>query len=391
MPVSISPLLRPGAVEHGHDLLPPTPPSTVGVIEAIATGSPELVVPQASNAARVAALFTDPVQQQRIPRIYAKTRINTRHLVLDPLDPEFLAFSRQPGTIRDRMNLFFEHGAPLAIDVVRRAIAGLDDPAEEIGQLIFVTSTGFIAPGIDVAVIKELGLSKTVNRLVINFMGCAAAMNGIRAASDYVKSHPDKKSLVLCIELSSVNAVFDDDVNDVITHSLFGDGCAAVVIGARSVGQPLDGGSIVIRDGFSHLLDDAEDGIVLGVKQAGITCELATDLPDYIYRGVDPVIVDVLARNDLGKDDIDLWAIHPGGPRIIEESANSLGISPDSAPLSWEVLGEYGNMLSVSLLFVLQRMVAEAAESHRAISTGVAFSFAPGVVLEGIVFDVIGS
>ncbi|WP_373291508.1 type III polyketide synthase [Nocardia camponoti] len=389
--MSISPLLRPGAVEHGHDLLPPTPPSTVGVIEAIATGSPELVVPQASNAARVAALFTDPVQQQRIPRIYAKTRINTRHLVLDPLDPEFLAFSRQPGTIRDRMNLFFEHGAPLAIDVVRRAIAGLDDPAEEIGQLIFVTSTGFIAPGIDVAVIKELGLSKTVNRLVINFMGCAAAMNGIRAASDYVKSHPDKKSLVLCIELSSVNAVFDDDVNDVITHSLFGDGCAAVVIGARSVGQPLDGGSIVIRDGFSHLLDDAEDGIVLGVKQAGITCELATDLPDYIYRGVDPVIVDVLARNDLGKDDIDLWAIHPGGPRIIEESANSLGISPDSAPLSWEVLGEYGNMLSVSLLFVLQRMVAEAAESHRAISTGVAFSFAPGVVLEGIVFDVIGS
>ncbi|MFC6010520.1 type III polyketide synthase [Nocardia lasii] len=383
-------LLRTPEHERGRDLLPPTPPSTVGVIEAVATGSPALVVDQAINAGRVAEMFSDPVQRQRIPRIYAKTRIATRHLAIDPLDPEFLEFSRKPGTIRDRMNLFLEHAAPLAVDVARRAVAGLDNPAEDIGQLIFVTSTGFIAPGVDVAVVKQLGLSPTVGRMVINFMGCAAAMNGIRAAVDYVRAHPDKKAMVLCIELSSVNAVFDDDVNDVITHSLFGDGCGAVVIGANQVHQPLAPGSVVIRDSFSYLFDEAEDGIVLGVKDAGITCELATSLPDYIYRGVDPVVSEVLARNGLGKSDVELWAIHPGGPRIIEESARSLGITEDAAAPSWEVLAEHGNMLSVSLIFVLERMIRDA-RSTAEISTGVAFSFAPGVTLEGIVFDVIRS
>ncbi|MFC4128199.1 type III polyketide synthase [Nocardia rhizosphaerae] len=383
-------LLRTADVERGHAPLPPAPPTTVAVIEAVATGSPELVVEQAVNAGRVAELFTDPLQRQRIPRIYAKTRIDTRHLAVDPLAPEFLEFSRRPGTIRERMNLFFEHAAPLAVDVARRAVAGLADPAAEIGQLIFVTSTGFIAPGVDVAVVKQLGLSPTVGRMVVNFMGCAAAMNGVRAATDYVRANPDKKAMVLCIELSSVNAVFDDDVNDVITHSLFGDGCGAVVIGANQVQQPLAPGSVVIRDSFSHLFDDAEDGIVLGVQDAGITCELAASLPDYIYRGVDPVVTEVLARNGLGKSDIELWAIHPGGPRIIEESARSLGIDAELAAPSWDVLAEHGNMLSVSLIFVLERMIRDA-RSAAPISTGVAFSFAPGVTLEGIVFDVIRS
>ncbi|APE35294.1 type III polyketide synthase [Nocardia mangyaensis] len=383
-------VLRTADVEHGHDLLPPTPPTTVGVIEAVATGSPRRVVDQRANAARVADLFADPAQRQRIPRIYQKTRIDTRHLAIDPLEPEFLEFSRKPATIRERMNLFFEHAVPLAVDVARRAVENLADPAEEIGQLIFVTSTGFIAPGVDVAVVKQLALSPTVNRMIVNFMGCAAAMNGIRTAVDYVRAHPDKKSMVLCIEVSSVNAVFDDDVNDVITHSLFGDGCGAVVIGANQVHQPLAAGSVVIRDSFSHLFDDAEDGIVLGVKDTAITCELATSLPDYIYQGVDPVVSQVLARNGLDKAAVDLWAIHPGGPRIIEESARSLGIPPEAAAPSWDVLAEHGNMLSVSLIFVLERMIRDT-RSAAPISTGVAFSFAPGVTLEGIVFDVIRS
>ncbi|MGX1807933.1 type III polyketide synthase [Nocardia sp. NPDC055321] len=370
-------------------VLPPAPPSTVGVIESIATGSPAPSVDQAEAARRVAERFTDPAQQARIPRVYQKTRITTRRLAIDPLDPQFLPFSRRPATIRERMNLFYEHAVPLAVDVAGRAIAGIDDPATDLGMLIFVTSTGFIAPGVDVAVVKQLGLSPTVNRMVINFMGCAAAMNGMRAAVDYVRAHPDKKAMVICLELSSVNAVFDDDINDVITHSLFGDGCGAVVIGAGQVHQQLAPGKIVIRGGFSHLFDDAEDGIVLGVNDNGITCELSENLPQYIYRGVDPVITEMLRAHGLRKSDVDLWAIHPGGPKIIEESAKSLGIDAEqAAAVSWDVLARYGNMLSVSLIFVLEQMVAQA-ETDKPISTGVAFSFAPGVTLEGILFDIV--
>ncbi|WP_327146637.1 type III polyketide synthase [Nocardia sp. NBC_01327] len=378
--------------ERGYGLvqpvLPPAPPTTVGVIEGIATGSPLEIHDQAEAAARVAERFSDPVQQARIPRIYQKTRIQTRRLAIDPLDPEFLPFSGRPATIRERMNLFYEHAVPLAVDVARRAIAGLEDPATQIGLLVFVTSTGFIAPGVDVAVVKQLGLAKSVGRVVVNFMGCAAAMNGMRTAVDYVRAHPDKKAMVICLELSSVNAVFDDNINDVIIHSLFGDGCGAVVIGAGQVQQPLAPGKIVIRDSFSYLFDDAEDGIVLGVNDNGITCELSEELPQYILRGVDPVVSEVLHRNGLRKSDIDLWAIHPGGPKIIEQSAQSLGIPVEQAAVSWDVLARYGNMLSVSLIFVLEEMIRQAG-SGKPLSTGVAFSFAPGVTLEGIVFDIV--
>jgi alpha-pyrone synthase len=100
---------------------------------------------------------------------------------------------------------------------------------------------------VDVAIVRQLGLSPSVSRVVVHFMGCAAAMNGIRSAADYVRANPDMKAMVVCIELSSVNAVFADDVNDVIIHSLFGDGCGAVVIGAREVQHPLAPGKVVIE------------------------------------------------------------------------------------------------------------------------------------------------
>lgn len=380
--------------------LPPAPPTTVAVIESIATGAPARVVDQSEAADRVTAMFSDPEQQVRIPRVYQKTKIDSRHMAIDPIDPEFDALRRDPGTIRERMNLFYEHAVPLAVDVAGRAIAGIANPAAEIGMLVFVTSTGFIAPGVDVAVLKQLGLSPTISRVVVNFMGCAAAMNGIRTASDYVRANPAKKAVVICIELCSVNAVFADDINDVIIHSLFGDGCGAVVVGASGVQHPQPAGNIVIRNTFTRLLDDAEDGIVLGVNHNGITCELSVNLPNYIFRGVDPAIAEVLENNGLEKSDIDLWAIHPGGPKIIEESVHSLGLDPEAAAVSWDVLAEYGNMLSVSLIFVLERMAAEQATSPGAlrscpppstkpISTGVAFSFAPGVAIEGLLFDIV--
>lgn len=371
-----------------HSPLPPAPPTTVGVIEAVATGCPTGTVAQADAAERVAALFDDPAQRVRIARIYEKTRIDTRQLAIDPLAPEFLGFGRATATIRQRMNLFYEHAVPLAVDVAGRALAQGAESAAEIGLLVFVTSTGLLAPGVDIAVARELGLSPTVNRVVVNFMGCAAAMNGIRTAVDYARAHPDKKAMVVCLELSSVNAVFAEDVNDVIIHSLFGDGCAAVVVGAGQVRHPLAPGKVVVRDSFSHLFDDAADGIVLGVNHNGITCELSEDLPQYILRGVDPVITRVLARNGLDKNEVDLWAVHPGGPKIISESLRSLGIAPERARTSWDVLAGFGNMLSVSLIFVLERMIRDHSGTEP-ISTGVAFSFAPGVTLEGLVFDIV--
>jgi alpha-pyrone synthase len=376
--------------QQGHSLaqLPPSPPTTVAVIEGIATGTPHRVVNQTEAAARVAGLFADRKKRDRILRVYAKTKVATRRMAVDPLDAEFEPFRRNPATIRDRMDMFYRHAVPLAVEVGGRALAGLSYAADEVGLLVLVTSTGFIAPGVDVAIVKELGLSPSISRVVVNFMGCAAALNAIRIATSYVRAHPDLKAMVVCVELCSVNAVFADDVNDVVTHSLFGDGCAALVVGASQVQEKLEPGKVVIRTSFSRLLDGAADGIVLGVNHNGITCELSESLPDYIYAGVAPVVAEMLADNGLQKSDIDLWAIHPGGPRIIEEAVRSLAIPPERAAPSWGVLAGFGNMLSVSLIFVLETMVRQQ-DSGKEISTGVALAFAPGVTVEGMLFDII--
>jgi alpha-pyrone synthase len=95
-----------------------------------------------------------------------------------------------------------------------------------------------------------------------------------------------------------------------------------------------------------------------------------------------------LQDKGLQKSDVELWAIHPGGPRIIEESARSLGIPAEQAAASWEVLARYGNMLSVSLIFVLEMMVRQT-DSTKELTTGMAFAFAPGVTVEGMLFDIV--
>ena len=155
-----------GGQALGLAQMPPAPPTTVAVIESIATGTPSRVVDQSEAADQIAALFSNPEQRERISRLYRKTMIGTRRMAVDPLDPEFDAMRRKAGTIQDRMNLFYRHAVPLAVDVAGRALAPIEDPATEIGLLVFVTSTGFIAPGVDVAIVKQLGLSPSVSRVV---------------------------------------------------------------------------------------------------------------------------------------------------------------------------------------------------------------------------------
>jgi alpha-pyrone synthase len=329
------------------------------------------------------------------------------------LSDEAIAFSRN-GTIQDRMQMFKEYAVPLAERVAKKALesaaARMEASAplcsqtieDSIRLIVFVSSTGFVAPGVDTKLIESLGLRRDIARVPVSFMGCAAAMNGLRVACDYVRANPTHKALVVCLELSSVNAVFEDDLNDVIIHSIFGDGCAAVVVGACDEEQAIAQGKVVIRDNFSYLVEDTQDGIVLGVQDNGITCRLSRQLPDYIEAGVGPVIERFLQSHELTKESIDLWAVHPGGTRIIEKVQRSVGLSDSQVADSWEILREYGNMLSASVLFVIERMLLRceqdssldnlnndcqtSAETTREL-TGLAFSFSPGVGIEGLLFQ----
>lgn len=397
------------------------PKRLLPTIESIATGTPLNVIPQSDAARVVASLPTLEQNRSRIEKLYRNTRIETRHLALNLLSDEAIAFSKY-STLQARMQMYEEYAVPLAERVAKKALksaaARMDtsDPLrsksieDSIGLIVFVSSTGFVAPGIDTKLIKSLGLRRDIARVPVNFMGCAAAMNGLRVACDHVRANPTHKALVVCLELSSINAVFEDDINDVVIHSIFGDGCAAVVIGACEEEQAIGQGKVVIRDHFSYLVEDTEDGIVLGIRDNGITCQLSRQLPDYIEAGVGPIIERFLHSHKLTKESIDLWAVHPGGTRIIEKVQRSLGLSDSQVANSWEILREYGNMLSASLLFVLERMQLTSEQDSPRVDkeevrldnpnngwqgstntmralTGIAFSFSPGVGIEGLLFQ----
>jgi alpha-pyrone synthase len=362
----------------------------VPIIEAIATGTPDNILQQSQAAQFVANLPSIQKNQARIETIYQNTRIETRHMAVDLLSESQAAFCRQRNTIQARMDMYREHGIPLAEKVARDAIAKTSSQTtnEAIGLIVFVSSTGFVAPGVDAELIKRLGLRRDTARVTVNFMGCAAAMNGLRVAADYVRAYPSKKALVVCLELSSINAVFEDNLNDVIIHSIFGDGCAAVVLGGYSENLVRGSRKIAITEHLSHLIEDTEDGIVLGIEDNGITCKLSRNLPNYIETGVGAIIEDFLATQKLTKADINLWAVHPGGTKIIQKAQASLGLTDAQVALSWEMLRQYGNMLSASVLFVMEQMF-EGLENNAKSQpvTGIAFSFAPGVGLEGILFQ----
>ncbi|KAM6508207.1 Chalcone and stilbene synthases, C-terminal domain [Fusarium falciforme] len=170
-------------IESSRSRPPACSPAPV-LIESIATGVPDCMRKQCDTAHLVATQYnSNPEQEERIRRLYAKTCIDKRHMAVDPLSPTF----DRHMSIRQRMDLFLEHATPLAVDVSLRALAGsgVKNPAEEVGLLVLVTSTGFVAPGVDIAIAKGLRLSASVSRAVVNFMGCAAAINGLRVAADY--------------------------------------------------------------------------------------------------------------------------------------------------------------------------------------------------------------
>jgi alpha-pyrone synthase len=369
-------------------------------ILSIATGAPATRLTQEDAASFVASLPDHQKTSSRVKAIYENTRIKERHLAYSLLSPEAMTFLKEHGTISQRMAMYREHAIPLAERVAREAIERAGVSPEEITQLVFVTSTGFTAPGIDAALIERLGLRRDTSRNPVTFMGCAAAMVALRTACDHVLARKSRMSLVVCLELSSLNATLEDDLNDVIIHSIFGDGCAAVVVGALPE-KEIPKGTLHIVDMLTHLSEGTSDGIVLGIQDKGITCTLSRSLPDYI-AGLRPVMESFLDRNGMTAAQIGRWAIHPGGTRILGSVQKCLELSDTDIAHSWEVLGEYGNTLSCAVLFVLERMLYVTSQEDLA-DTGIeltrqespsgekasspftiALSFSPGVGVEGL-------
>jgi predicted naringenin-chalcone synthase len=359
-------------------------------ITGLGTAVPPTPVTQA-EALVIAQRLCCPTEEQStwLPGVYLHSGIDTRHFAFDPavfrdvLDgtchsaspflPAGAAGDRGP-TAGQRMRHYAEHAGPLAVRAARQALgrSGLEPGA--ITHVVTVSCTGFRAPGVDVEIIKGLGLAPTVQRTHVGFMGCHGALNGLRAARAYVEADPAARVLLAAVELCVLHYHYQWDPQRMVANALFADGAAAVV-GVAEAAAPA--GAWHVAANGACLFPDSEDAMTWTVGDHNFEMTLSKGVPGLIGEGLRPWMEAWLARNGLALGDVASWAIHPGGPRILSAVEEALGLSPEQAAPSRAVFAKYGNMSSPTVLFILEHLRAQAAPRPC-----VALGFGPGLAAE---------
>jgi predicted naringenin-chalcone synthase len=274
----------------------------------------------------------------------------------------------------------FEADVPgLAKDAALAALEEAGLGAGEITHLVTVSCTGFFAPGLDTAFVDLLGLPATVERTHVGFMGCHGSLNGLRVALALGKSDPGVRVLVSSVELCTLHMAYDWDPDTLVANSLFGDGSAAVVgVGGEA---PSPNGSWSLRASGTCRLPDSSDAMSWRIGDHGFRMTLSASVPDIIESHLRGWMEGWLGENGLGLTDVATWAVHPGGPRILNAVGSALGLPEDQNAVSREVLSEFGNMSSATILFILDRLRRQGAPRPC-----VALAFGPGLVAEGALF-----
>ena len=248
-----------------------------------------------------------------------------------------------------------------------------------ITHLITASCTGFFAPGLDSALIGSLGLSPAVRRVHIGFMGCHAAFNALGAARDIARAEPAARILVCCVELCSLHFAYGWDPGRLVANALFADGAAAAVVGNESIG---DGESLRLRDTASFLIPGCPEAMTWRIGDHGFSMTLSPGVPKHIRDHLGGWCRDWLARHELTPEMIGGWAIHPGGPKILEAVAAAAGLPDEALSRSRAILADHGNMSSATVLFILHRMTRTA--DRRPI---VAIGLGPGLMAEGMLLE----
>lgn len=312
-------------------------------------------------------------------RLAERTQIARRHSVLQP-DAEarattcgFYREDRFP-TTGERMARY-EAEAPALAEAACLAL-GLEGEARRITHLVLATCTGFAAPGLDHWLVRRFGLPRGVERSVVGFMGCQAAINALRLAHHIVRSDRRARVLVLNLELCSLHLQPSGDIQQLLCFLLFADGCSAALVSADPHG--------LCMEGFhSALLPEAADQITWRIGDGGFDMTLSGLVPLTLARALPGQARALLGG--AGPGEFTLWAVHPGGRSVLDAVAHGLGLDGAALAESRAVLHGYGNMSSATVMFVLERMLRDAALAG---ARGCALAFGPGLSAEAMRFRV---
>lgn len=331
----------------------------------------------------------DQFQSQKLKALYRASGIQQRYSVIEDyastLPSNFTFYPNSTDlmpfpTVSKRMALYRKHALPLALKAIDNAQIG--QQKEGITHLITVSCTGMYAPGLDIELITALQLSNHVKRIGIHFMGCYAAITALKTAASIIQAEPDAQVLVVCLELCSIHfqkSALDDQL---LANALFADGAAVALISGKAMGM-----SLKLEDFHCDILVSGNQDMAWHIGDFGFEMQLSSYVPDLIGSGISDLTHKLLSKLELAPEDVDYWAIHPGGKRILEVIERTFGLTKKTNQKAYEVLANYGNMSSPTVLFVLKSLMDDLTNEDIGKNV-LSFAFGPGLTIESMLLKV---
>ncbi|WP_228713976.1 type III polyketide synthase [Arundinibacter roseus] len=339
-----------------------------------------------------AAMDLNPVEERRLRALYRSTRIRQRYSVLPDygLEPgEFTFYPNTPTlepfpTVQKRMVAYREYAVGLAETALRECLQSRNMQPGEISHLITVSCTGMYAPGPDIELIERLGLKSSVHRIAVNFMGCYGAFNGLKTAAALVKADPAAKVLMVCVELCTLHFQKKKEEDHLLANALFADGAAGILIeGSLESGAS----ALEIMDFACEVLPEGREDMAWHIHDFGFEMKLTSRVPDVLKTGLPAVLQRITQAQGIKPEDISLYAIHPGGRRILEVVEQVLDLTHEDNAAAYAILQEYGNMSSGTILFVLKKLWELNSRSGG--SWIFASAFGPGLTAETALLKIV--
>ena len=362
------------------------------ILESIATANPPFKLSKNQILTFSSKLEgMSPKLCDRAAKIYENSGIDHRYTCIQDYLTEPPNFSFYPNnwglnplpSTFDRNQLYQLYATKIAILAAQQAIEDAKLNSEHITHLIVVSCTGFSAPGLDVRLIQKLRLRNDVDRTMIGFMGCCAAFNGLKSAHAICQSNPNAKVLLVCVELCTLHFQNENSLETIVINAIFGDGAAAAILSSKSDHDA--NGKLAYVDGASALADDTSDLMSWTIGNTGFLMGLSPRVPDAIVQHLPNYLTQLLDRNNLTQSDLNFWAVHPGGRQIVDKIQELFRLEDSLMRDSYEILKQYGNMSSCTILFILKRLLSRHNGGEK-LQNGLALAFGPGLTIEGCIF-----
>ncbi len=308
-------------------------------------------------------------RSERVRQIFMNSGIDYRHFCFD-------IETFNPNESADQLHERFSVGSvALSAEAINACLASGGYSISDVDYIVAVSCTGYLCPGLSSLLIKELGMKRNIQRADLLGMGCAGAMPGLQRAYDFVKAYPDKRALLITVEICSACYYIDDSLETVVGNAICGDGAAAVVVG-------MDGkGSVPKICEFISLLEPSLiDKVGFEQREGKLRIILSKDIRDVAGKLAKTVVMDLLEKTGVKKSQIQHWILHSGGRKVIDNLQAELALTDKEIRHSECVLKQFGNMSSPTVLFVLQETLRQSAPREG--DLGVMLAMGPGLALE---------